>query len=185
MKTLETARLRLRQRTLDDLEPILAMDADEEVHRYIGGLPEPVAHRIEVRRNIVEHTTTYLRWAIEWRDRPGFLGQCGLRPCHLTDVTELTWRLARAHWGHGIASEAARAMLCHARAAMGIGAVAASSMPTIGVPGESRKSSVCGSPARPCSTACRSLSTDWTKHARHPISGANSRGPPWLKRKCP
>ena len=35
MKTLETARLRLRPRTLDDLDAIVAMDSDEEVRRFI------------------------------------------------------------------------------------------------------------------------------------------------------
>jgi len=44
-KTIETARLRLRPRTLDDLEAIVAMDRDEEVRRFIGGPleTEPIA----------------------------------------------------------------------------------------------------------------------------------------------
>jgi RimJ/RimL family protein N-acetyltransferase len=77
MKTIETPRLRLRPRTLDDLEPIVALDTDPEVRLYLGGPLEAVAHRAEVRGNIVNGTMPdYLRWAIEWRDQPGFLGQC-------------------------------------------------------------------------------------------------------------
>ena len=121
---LETKRLRLRPRTLDDLEPIVAMDTDPEVRRYLGGPLEPVAHRAEVRGNIVDGMMPdYLRWAIEWRDRPGFLGQCGVRPCHLPGTTEFTWRLVRHAWRQGVASEAAAAMLDHVRAERGVGAV--------------------------------------------------------------
>src|SRR6266851_1192554 len=123
-KTIETARLRLRPRTLDDLEAIVAMDTDPEVLRYLGGPLDPVAHRTEVRGNIVDGTD-YLRWAIEWLDRPGFLGQCGTRPCHLPGTTELTWRLVRDAWRQGVASEAAAAMLAHVRAERGAGPVVA------------------------------------------------------------
>jgi len=126
MKTLETPRLRLRPRTLEDVDAIVAMDSDPEVRRYLGGPLDPVAHRTEVRGNIVDNTIPdYLRWAIEWKDRPGFLGQCGIRRCHLPGTTELTWRLVRAAWRQGVASEAAAAMLAHVRAGRGTGPVVA------------------------------------------------------------
>jgi RimJ/RimL family protein N-acetyltransferase len=126
MKTLETPRLRLRPRTLEDVDAIVAMDSDPEVRRYLGGPLAPLAHRTEVRGNIVDGTMSdYLRWAIEWKDRPGFLGQCGIRLCHLPGTTELTWRLVRAGWRQGVASEAAAAMLAHARAGRGAGPVVA------------------------------------------------------------
>jgi RimJ/RimL family protein N-acetyltransferase len=121
VKTLETSRLRLRARTLDDLEAILAMDADTEVRRFIGGPPDAAAHRAELRKNLVEGLpTSEWRWAVEWRDRPGFLGQIGLKPCHLPGCSEFTWRLVRAAWGQGIATEAVDAMLGHARADLGV-----------------------------------------------------------------
>jgi RimJ/RimL family protein N-acetyltransferase len=78
MQMLATPRLRLRARTLDDVDAILAMDADTEVRRFMGGPPHAQAHRAEVCANIVDGQPTHRRWAIEWRDRPGFLGQCGL-----------------------------------------------------------------------------------------------------------
>jgi RimJ/RimL family protein N-acetyltransferase len=126
MKTLETERLRLRARTFDDLEAILAMDADVDVRRFIGGPPDAAAHRAEVRRHLVEGLpNSEWRWAVEWRDRPGFLGQIGLKPCHLPACSELTWRLARVAWGQGVATEAVAAMLGHARAELGIRSVVA------------------------------------------------------------
>ena len=123
---METRRLRLRPRTLDDLDAILAMDADPEVRRFIGGPRDPAAHRAELRKALVEGLPpSEWRWAVEWRDRPGFLGQIGLKPCHLPDCSELTWRLVRAAWGRGVASEAVRAMLDHARAALDVRSVVA------------------------------------------------------------
>ena len=126
VKTLETNRLRLRARTLDDLEAILAMDADSEVRRFIGGPPDPITQRIEVHKNLVLGLPRFeWRWAVEWRDQPGFLGQIGLKPCHLPDCSELTWRLVRRAWGQGIATEAVGAMLDHARAELGVRALVA------------------------------------------------------------
>jgi RimJ/RimL family protein N-acetyltransferase len=125
MHMLATPRLRLRARTLDDVESILAMDADPEVRRFIGGPPRAEAHRAEVQANIVDGRPSHRRWAIEWRDRPGFLGQCGLDLCHLPGCTALTWRLVRAHWGRGVASEAVGAMLRHARQDLGLGSFVA------------------------------------------------------------
>jgi RimJ/RimL family protein N-acetyltransferase len=120
MQMLATPRLRMRERTLDDLDAVMAMDADPEVRRFMGGPPPTEAHRAEVRANIVDGRPSHHRWAIEWRDRPGFLGQCGLGLCHLPACNALTWRLVRAHWGRGVASEAVGAMLQHAREDLGM-----------------------------------------------------------------
>ena len=125
MQMLATPRLRLRARTLDDVDAILAMDADADVRRFMGGPPHVEAHRAEVSANIIDGRPSHRRWAIEWRDRPGFLGQCGLSLCHLPACTAVTWRLGRAHWGRGIASEAVGAMLRHAREDLGLGAFVA------------------------------------------------------------
>lgn len=52
-------------------------------------------------------------WAVEERSSRRFLGFTGLaRPdfdAHFTPAVEIGWRLARDAWGHGFASEAARA----------------------------------------------------------------------------
>jgi RimJ/RimL family protein N-acetyltransferase len=67
-------------------------------------------------------------WALERRSDGAFLGFVGLNlvgdngPMH--NRWETGWRLARAAWGHGYATEAATAALAHARAA-GLGPVVA------------------------------------------------------------
>jgi RimJ/RimL family protein N-acetyltransferase len=125
-KTLRTGRLSLRPLTLDDLDAIVAMDSDEEVCRYIGGPREPVAHRARMRADIVDgRPAPYFTWAIEWRERAGFLGRCLLATSPLPGTTEIGWRLPRTSWDQGIASEAASAILHHAHDELRVGPVVA------------------------------------------------------------
>ena len=51
---LTTERLRLRPRTMADLEACVAMDLDPQVHRFIYGHrpPEPAQHRAHLRQRI-------------------------------------------------------------------------------------------------------------------------------------
>ena len=113
---LATARLRLRPRTLDDLEANLAMDLDPEVHRYIfiHGVPDPAAQREALIRRIESDWPPRGGiWVVEWRDRPGFLGWCGVIPLEDSGLLELGYRYIRAAWGRGVATEAAQAVLDH------------------------------------------------------------------------
>jgi RimJ/RimL family protein N-acetyltransferase len=124
--TIETARLRLRARTLDDLGPIVAMDTDPVVRWFIGGPLDPAAHGEEVRRNIVEgRPEPHASWAVEWRDRPGLLGLCGLSPSPETGSTQIGWRLLPQAWGRGVATEAAGAVLARAFGPLGLATVVA------------------------------------------------------------
>jgi RimJ/RimL family protein N-acetyltransferase len=52
--------------------------------------------------------------AVERRDDGAFLGMCGLHHQQsYPDDVEVAWRLARGHWGHGYATEAATGWLDH------------------------------------------------------------------------
>ena len=113
---LATARLRLRPRGLADLEANLAMDLDPEVHRHIvlRGPPDPEAHRAELRERITSGWPVQgALWVVEWRERPGFLGWCGLIPLEDSGLIEIGYRYVRAAWGQGVATEAAHAVLRH------------------------------------------------------------------------
>ncbi len=125
--TIRTARLRLRARTLADLEAIVAMDADPAVRRFIGGPLDPARHREDVRRRIVEgRPEPHAAWAVEWRNRPGLLGLCGLSPWEEEPgPTLIGWRLLPSAWGRGVATEAARAVLARAFGPLGLRAVVA------------------------------------------------------------
>src|SRR5262249_52715231 len=80
MTLIETARLRLRPRVREDIEPIVIMDSDPEVRRFMGGPLDPDNHRKEVLANIACGRAQHWAWAIERQNRTGFLGMCLLRP---------------------------------------------------------------------------------------------------------
>jgi len=54
-------------------------------------------------------------WAVEAPGAADFVGFVGLAvpsfEAHFTPCVEIGWRLAREHWGHGYATEAATAAL--------------------------------------------------------------------------
>jgi len=116
MTDLVTDRLRLSQWRDEDREPFAALNADPEVMEHFpstltrdqsDALADRIAGAIDERG--------YGLWAIERIDDGAFLGFTGISipffeapfmPC-----TEIGWRLSRDSWGHGYATEAARASL--------------------------------------------------------------------------
>jgi len=111
--TLTTSRLTLRGWREDDAAVYAEITADPEVMRFMGG----VLDREQTWREIavfVGHWDLrgYGLWAVE---REGALiGRVGLwRPDGWPGL-EVGWLLARSAWGHGYATEAARASVDHA-----------------------------------------------------------------------
>ncbi|MBF8780015.1 GNAT family N-acetyltransferase [Pseudomonas fulva] len=109
---LESARLILRQWRDEDLGEFAAMSADPQVMRYF---PAPLT-RLEAAAligRIRGHFNEYGfgLWALERIDTGAFIGMTGLLRVNFeaafTPAVEIGWRLARAHWGLGFASEAA------------------------------------------------------------------------------
>ena len=128
---LETGRLRLRRFVPADADLLVALDADPEVMRYITyGQPTPLAAYVE----------TYLpRWLAIYRAQPGlgyfaaerrdtgeFLGWFHLRDDRIEpEYVELGYRLQRSAWGHGYATEGARALLAHGFNELGLARISA------------------------------------------------------------
>ena len=73
-------------------------------------------------------------WAVEVRDGAPFIGFVGLHApgfdAHFTPAVEIGWRLAQSAWGHGYASEAARAALGFAFTTAGLLDVVSMTTPT-------------------------------------------------------
>jgi ribosomal-protein-alanine N-acetyltransferase len=114
--TLRTSRLLLRDWKDEDLPAFAALNADPQVMEYFPKVldraeSDAMAGRI---RGGLEQSGFGL-WAVELRGGASFIGFVGLSvpsfEAHFTPCVEIGWRLARAHWGCGYATEAARAVL--------------------------------------------------------------------------
>ena len=109
----------LRRWDLDaDLDPFAAMCADPEVMRYLGdGSTQTRAECAERLRAFEEawRDRGFGLFAIELAASGEMIGFTGLAvPDFLPEIlpsVEIGWRLARVHWRHGYATEAARAVL--------------------------------------------------------------------------
>ena len=115
--TLDTPRLRLRQFTQADWPVYAEMCADAEVMRYIGpGQPQSAVQAWRGMAAFLGHWALlgYGMWALERRDSGVLLGRVGFLDRPGWPGFELGWLLAREHWGHGYAREAAAAALQHA-----------------------------------------------------------------------
>ena len=116
LPVLDTARLRLRPWRDEDLAPWAALNADPEVMATIGRPLERSQSDLLAQR-IRGHFDRrgFGLWAVEVPDVASFIGFIGLSipqfEAHFTPCVEIGWRLARAEWGKGYASEGARAAL--------------------------------------------------------------------------
>jgi ribosomal-protein-alanine N-acetyltransferase len=120
---LETGRLILRRLTMDDLDDLAALYRDPEVRRWF---PEGVLTREETRAELAWVIDVYYRqygyglWAAVLKETGAFVGRCGLLPWEIGGRTEVevAYLLDPAHWGRGLATEAARAIVAHAFATL-------------------------------------------------------------------
>ncbi|MFJ9411352.1 GNAT family N-acetyltransferase [Streptomyces sp. NPDC101393] len=115
MAELHTDRLVLRRWQESDLEPWAAMNADPEVRKHLGDLLTRAQSDASVAQFQADFAQRgYGWWAVELQATGEFLGFAGLDRVDdgmpFTGV-EIGWRLARAAWGHGYATEAALAGL--------------------------------------------------------------------------
>jgi RimJ/RimL family protein N-acetyltransferase len=123
-----TERLILRRWTDSDREPFAALNADEEVRRYfVGVLTREESDASIDRFEAGFDSRGYGLWAVERRDTGEFIGFTGLNPMPEgipgQGGVEIGWRLARDHWGHGFATEAALESLRFAFDELGLGQV--------------------------------------------------------------
>lgn len=109
-----------------DLESFHAINSDPQVMRYVG---DGQVWQIGRTQQFIESASEMLdrsgvcQWALVDRTSDCLIGFCGL--VDGADVPEIGWRLARDYWGRGFATEAANAILNHAKDVLGISRVMA------------------------------------------------------------
>jgi RimJ/RimL family protein N-acetyltransferase len=122
-RTLDTARLTLRDLRPDDEDAFLAIWADPDVWRALRpGTPFDPGHGARRFQHHRQHWKQhgFGLWLICDRDTGDGAGWVG--PTHpdyvpkLTDEIEIAWSLRRPFWGRGIATEAAQAAVSEALA---------------------------------------------------------------------
>jgi len=111
-----TERLLLRAWRDGDLPALVALNADAEVMRHFPSpldAEQSVQLLARIRAHFAEHGFGF--WALERRDTGELIGVTGLAhvgfDAPFVPAVEVGWRLARAHWRQGYASEAARASM--------------------------------------------------------------------------
>ncbi len=113
---LETPRLILRGWQPGDEAPFAALTADKEVMEYFPATLTPAETTTMIIR-LGDHIALhgYGFFAVERKDNGEFIGFTGLSnpkfESYFTPCVEIGWRLSKANWGQGFATEAALACL--------------------------------------------------------------------------
>ena len=112
----ETSRLKLRQWRAADREPFAALNADPRVMEFFPALQGYAASLASIDSWQEQFASQgWSNWAAELKASGEFIGFIGLSvprrqlPC--SPCVEIGWRLAHAHWGQGLATEAAKGTL--------------------------------------------------------------------------
>jgi ribosomal-protein-alanine N-acetyltransferase len=129
---LETARMRLLPWQADDWLLLRPIATDYEVMRYISdGKPWPDERIREFVGRQAAHFDRlgYCLWKLLHKDSSEMIGFCGLQPLDGTPETEIGWWLARAWWGQGLATEAAREALRNGFERAGLKRIVAVALP--------------------------------------------------------
>ncbi|GII55639.1 GNAT family acetyltransferase [Planotetraspora thailandica] len=132
---LETDRLVLRAFTVADADHLLALDNDPDVMRFINGGRPTSREAIQAQtlpRLLHDHPCFGTRgyWAAEEKSTGTFLGWFEFRPLddHDPAVVELGYRLNKAAWGRGYATEGSSALIRKGFTELGVERVTANTM---------------------------------------------------------
>lgn len=118
----ESARLRFRRATADDVVALHAHWNQPLVRRYLWD-DEPVAletvHAVVAASEDDFARAGFGLWLLSERDR-ALVGVCGLRSVEDTGEIEILYSVDPARWGSGLATEAASAVLTFAFDVLGL-----------------------------------------------------------------
>ncbi|MBK6709514.1 MAG: GNAT family N-acetyltransferase [Chloroflexi bacterium] len=113
LEILETNRLLLRHLEPDDLDDLFALYQDPDVRRYIPDAPQTLARPKRNWTGSAGHPRRPWGCGPDYKPTNQFIGRCGLLPWTIDgqDEVEVAYTIAPSHWGQGLATEAAQAIL--------------------------------------------------------------------------
>jgi len=126
---IETARLRLRPFTLDDVDEIHRLFVEPGVRKYLWddeAVPREQTASVIESSVALFNTNGYGLWAVFPGEEDRLIGFCGFWHFHDPPELELLYGIAPSHWGQGLATEAARAMIRYGFEELGFDRIAAS-----------------------------------------------------------
>ncbi len=131
---LDTARLRLRPPVAADLDDLAAMHADPEVMAHFRTpLDRAASDAFMAQMAAHRERHGFGAWTLERRSDGAVVGLAGLLvptfDAPFTPCVEISWRLARPHWGKGYALEAAAAALAFGFDDLGLDRIVAFTVP--------------------------------------------------------
>jgi putative AdoMet-dependent methyltransferase len=107
----------MRPLQLEDLDALAAIWADPEVTRFLPSQGNPISRENSEKalRAFIEHWQQqgYGIWAIVESRSSQMVGYCGLRYLEEFNEVEVLYGLAKAYWGRGIATQAAKAAVAY------------------------------------------------------------------------
>ncbi len=109
-----TERLRFREWEVADVEAFHAICSDPDVMQFVGNGVSWSWEQTEqfVLRNCeMSRSLGFCQWPVISKEDGTLIGFCGFVPAD--QGAEIGWRLAKAYWGRGLATEAARVVLKH------------------------------------------------------------------------
>ena len=134
MATMETERLLLRRWRFSDRKLFALINQDPEVMEYFPAhLPRAESDEMADRIEAHFRRHGFGLWAAELHGSEEFIGFIGLAvprfEAAFTPCVEIGWRLARSHWGRGLATEGARAAMRHAFEHLGLPSLVSFTVP--------------------------------------------------------
>ena len=106
---IETARLRLRPRTIDDADALHVNFTDPEIMQYWSDAPHTGIE--QTRAMFAKARPEWRCWSITLHGDDTAIGFVAAGEKRQGNVTELGYFLARDHWGGGVAREAVSAVI--------------------------------------------------------------------------